>query len=291
MSKGFWDKYGESTTEETAFTGGARVVGRVKIELGYKLYISGADPNWFPVSDPTDKDGRKAQLTAANKVRAETGFEGNSRRPQYGIQITRYTGDTAQLNDDDPDDVKWDQIDWTPKFLTENVDARLTSHSVKSVRIYNWETKESMTVPVNDLPKRAFDLLVESLDEHGIDPAPAWEGYITLWFHDDPDAVCFGESAMSFDSYRKKDMYPQFVTVSGAWTTEKEAHAAVMKLRGTETSTPASSSDEDWDQEIWSILLPEMEDRKVGGMELTEIAEKYKVPGGIAALIKHGMKP
>lgn len=80
MTNGFWDSYEQATQEES---GGGGIVGKVRIDLGFKVYVGGVDQGatFFPVATPADKSKVKAEAQAfANQ-------HGAPRGPQWGIQI------------------------------------------------------------------------------------------------------------------------------------------------------------------------------------------------------------
>lgn len=80
MTNGFWDNYDQATQEES---GGGGIVGKVRIDMGFKVYVGGVDQGatFFPVTTPADKSKVKTEAQAfATK-------SGAPRNPQWGIQI------------------------------------------------------------------------------------------------------------------------------------------------------------------------------------------------------------
>lgn len=272
----FWNKYSDSIAQATA--GGSRYVGKVRIEFGYKVYTGDVEQRetWFPVRDGTDKEQRKQALALTNVLRERLGYTGNQNRAQYGIQITRFRDATVRMGESGIEPVGWKDD------LRENVDAFRSVQQARNgvVTLFNRDTKEKARVSVDDVPggRLSFDIVGDSLDGSKVDVLP-WEGYATLAWTDDPEAVYFGDGGKWEKDQDGNPKFPQVAYLTETFADEAAARAAL----GTPAETASVGGvtvvvpNEDWDAESWKSVWPELFKAKEDGKNLAQIAKEYNV--------------
>lgn len=272
----FWNKYSDSIAQATA--GGSRYVGKVRIEFGYKVYTGdvGQNETWFPVKDGTDKEQRKQALTLANVLRERLGYTGNQNRAQYGIQITRFRDATVRMGESGIEPVGWKDD------LRENVDAFRSVQQARNgvVTLFNRATKEKARVSVDDVPggRLSFDIVGDSLDGSKVDVLP-WEGYATLAWTDDPEAVYFGDGGKWEKDQDGNPKFPQVAYLTETFTDEAAARAALGTPAAEATSVSGTQviAPEGWNAEAWYGAWSELFERRKKGETQEEIAKAYQV--------------
>ncbi len=202
----WWNEALEVAQSES---GGGGIVGKIRAEFGYKVYVAGVaqESTFFPA--PAEKARGKERAEALAKAQGflrEHGVTG--KRPAWALQIRVYR-DTAVVRGEP---VTWqhDRFFVTPTYAS------------------------------------AFNVIAESLRDAGIETLP-WEGWVRLRLINDPYAESRGEAGMTDRDADGNPRFPQIAVVAEVFPNEPVAHAAALPSAEMRDDAPPGYSVKAWE--------------------------------------------
>ena len=208
-----WYESANEGAAEEQFTGGG-VIGKLRVDLGYKVYVSGMTgedlfKTFFPISDPS-KAARGVVLAAAKVFGEANGATGN---PRYVVCLTMAKDECVNLSGD--------PVDW--------------SHD------------QQKTVPMwtvhTDAPSAAKSFM-ELLRENRAPIAKDFYGRVS-WIND-PYKESLGEEGKTDQDRDGKARFPSIAVIADVYKNKTSAQEAAEKFAAEAPSNGAGSVEYPW---------------------------------------------
>ena len=204
-----WYASANEGAAEEQFTGGG-VIGKLRVDLGYKVYVAGMTgedlfKTFFPISDPS-KEARGIVLAAAKVFGEANGATGN---PRYVVCLTMAKDECVNLSGD--------PVDW--------------SHD------------QQKTVPMwtvhTDAPSAAKAFMT-ALQEHRAPIAKDFYGRVS-WIND-PYKESLGEAGKTDQDRDGKARFPSIAVIADTYKNKASAQAAAEKFAAEAPGTNGTAS-------------------------------------------------
>lgn len=235
----WWNEALETAQAESA--GGRGIVGKARVEFGYKVYVSGAkqEETFFPApAEKTRAEERSRALAKAQELLRKFGNIG--KRPAWSLQIRVYR---------------------------ESAVARGEPVSWKDDRFFVTPTYAS-----------AFNTVVESLRNAGITALP-WEGWARINFVNDPYAEAQGAAGMTDRDADGNPRFPQVAVIAEVYPDELTAYAAgVFGAEVEEAPKIADDCPPGYSRRAWELCIPSIKQALAAGTPPAKIAADYNIP-------------
>lgn len=223
--------------EVAAAESSSGIIGKARVEFGYKVYVSGAPQaeTFFPAGAGKSDVDKRAQALASAKAYAQKA--GQPQKPRWSLQIRVYRNAAASGGE---------PVTW----------------------------KDDRFFVVNTFTD-AFRVVVKSLQDAGI-PSLPWEGWARIGFVNDPYYERQGEAGMVDQDADGSPRFPQVAVIREVFPNEEAARATVLGVAGGPSGrTPEAPPG--YTPATWALVVPEIRKVVTAGKAIQQIAAEYGI--------------